>query len=346
VIQIPIVALLLAAPVAQPSSGGGFLCLLPAEARARLEFRDRYLGSLPATTGNAPSYVIASTKRWSPGSTLTVAFRGGSDLLRADIAAAAQRWVQFGNLKLSFKNANGAWLEWAPTDTTPAADIRVGFSERGYWSYVGTDSRDPIVSALTKPSLNLQQFDIERPGDWRTVVIHEFGHAIGFEHEHQNPVGGCDDQFRWYDDPGYQYTRNVNSEFIPDPEGHRPGLYTLLGGPPNRWDRAMVDQNLRQLPDSHAYEPGDFDAHSIMMYAFPAWMFVTVPSRCYSVENEDLSEKDREGAARAYPAVAAQAAAILAAQRKAYERLLEQPSLMVPLAQHYRSLLEAAQPKR
>lgn len=39
-------------------------------------------------------------------------------------------------------------------------------------------------------SMNLAGFDIALPADWQAVVRHEFGHALGFEHEHQSPAGG------------------------------------------------------------------------------------------------------------------------------------------------------------
>jgi hypothetical protein len=49
-------------------------------------------------------------------------------------------------------------------------------------------------------------------------VLHEFGHALGLIHEHQNPVGGI----QW----------------------NKPAVYADLGGPPNFWGKATVDNNM------------------------------------------------------------------------------------------------------
>jgi hypothetical protein len=131
--------------------------------------------------------------------------------------------------------------------------------------------------------------------------LHEFGHAIGFEHEHQNALVPCD--FRFEDEPGYVPTTDSFGQFMPDPHGKRPGLYTLLGGPPNNWPKAVVDFNLRPLPDSSAYLTGTFDKDSIMKYFFPEWMFIAgASSSCFSSEeNLTLSAGDKQGAAKLYP---------------------------------------------
>src|SRR5690349_10941147 len=105
--------------------------------------------------------------------------------------------------------------------------------------------------------MNFEGFDVQLPQDWRGVVLHEFGHALGLEHEHQHPVQPCD--FRWEDDPGYTPTTDRFGQFTPDEAGRKPGIYTLLGGPPNRWSREMVDFNLRKLPDSSAFRTSAFD---------------------------------------------------------------------------------------
>jgi hypothetical protein len=133
-------------------------------------------------------------------------------------------------------------------------------------------------------------------------VLHEFGHAMGLQHEHQTPNGGCESEFLWQDEAQYQPTRDVYQQFVPDRNGKRPGLYTVLGGPPNNWDRSIVDHNIRQFPDSRAFYATPFDSQSIMKYEFPAWQFVRgEASHCFSRRNETLSSGDRTGIAAAYP---------------------------------------------
>ena len=151
--------------------------------------------------------------------------------------------------------------------------------------------------------MNFGGFAQHLPVDWAATVLHEFGHALGFHHEHQHPAGGCDLDFRWEDDLGYKPTKDAYGQYIEDQLGRRPGIYTVLGGPPNNWPKAKVDFNLRQLTNSHAYTVGPFDSRSIMKYYFGAWMFrLGEASHCFSLRNTTLSEQDRIGIANAYPA--------------------------------------------
>ncbi len=214
------------------------------------------------------------------------------------------------------------------TDTAYAADVRISFNQEGYWSLVGQDSVNSAIIQPGQASMNFGGFTLFRPADWEGVVIHEFGHAFGFEHEHQNPIGGRDDEFRWKDDPGYLPTTDTAGEYIQDSQNKRPGIYTVLGGPPNSWLQAKVDFNLRQLPDSHAYMIGPFDRNSIMKYYFPAWMFASgEQSRCYSKENLQLSAGDKTGFAKAYPAAPADITTLMFSRKQFLNDVLNVTSL-------------------
>jgi hypothetical protein len=79
--------------------------------------------------------------------------------------------------------------------------------------------------------MNFGGFAVSLPQDWAATVLHEFGHALGLQHEHQHPVGGCDLDFRWEDDPGYTPTFDGFGQFITDSNGKPPSVYTVLGGP-------------------------------------------------------------------------------------------------------------------
>jgi hypothetical protein len=312
----------------------------PTKLQARLEQRQRTFRNLAQSpTGHAPRFIINLSKRWQPGQTLRVAFRGGDDALRKDIADTVADWTKYANLKLDFVDpATGNARTWSKSDTQFVAEIRVSFDQSGYYSLVGNDSTNPLVTKAGEESLNLEGFDRQRPSDWKAVALHEFGHAIGFEHEHQSPVATCD--FRFDDDPGYVATTDQFGQYIPDSQGKRPGLYTLLGGPPNNWPQAVVDFNLKQLPESHAYAVGSFDKDSIMKYFFEDWMFSSgTQSPCYtSSENRMLSSGDKEGAAKVYPRSPELIKASAELRAKALGEIMKIKNLPAATQQHLQQL--------
>ena len=106
------------------------------------------------------------------------------------------------------------------------------------------------------------------------VILHEFGHAIGLIHEHQNPVHGI----RWNKDV----------------------VYRDLGGPPNNWPKATVDFNMFATYDRSQVNATDVDPKSIMLYAIPAtWTLDGFSSE----PNAVLSDLDKAfiGDPRNYP---------------------------------------------
>jgi hypothetical protein len=301
----------------------------PASIQARIKARDRELRHAASAVVAAPKYVIVPTiQRWTPGYTLRVAFEGGNPNLYAKIEKAVEEWTKPGiaNLTLVFKNKRGHYLTWRPSDTHYKAEIRVAFlsgrGQGGYWSAVGKDSIDPAITSPGKPSLNLEGFDKTLPDDWQAIVLHEFGHALGFQHEHQSPSVSCD--FRFEDDPGYIKTKDADGWYVRDAAGRRPGLYTYLGGYPDYWCKRKVDDNLRTLPNSSAFLIGPFDKESIMKYFFDASMFEAgEDSPCWTqTENLELSQQDRLGAHTVYPTDPATINALVARQRQILQQLV------------------------
>jgi hypothetical protein len=288
---------------------------LPTDALTRVKAFESELKKAAATGkadqfGNTPfsSVIIRDYYRWEPGSTVTVAFDGGSPALREQIEQMANMWTtaDAAKLKFSFRDAQGNFRQWSVTDQTYGADIRISFNRTGNWSHIGTMSREPRVTKANQPSMNLGGFDRKLPSNWKRVVQHEFGHAIGFAHEHQHPAVECG--FRFEDDPGYVKTTNgPDGPFIPDSNNRRPGLYTWFSGPPNGWDQPKVDNNLKAISKTSAYPVDDFvtlqfDPQSIMKYHFREEYFIEGnKSKCYTpTQNEVLSAQDRTAAARAY----------------------------------------------
>lgn len=252
------------------------------------------------------------------------------------------------NIRFDFgPNAEaGQFREWRNTDTEYAADVRIAFmtgDDGGYWSSVGNDSVKPSLVKPGQAPMNFEGFPDELPQDWKATVLHEFGHALGFEHEHQSPEAPCETEFRWNDDPGYVPTRDIYRQFISDSQGRRPGIYTELGGPPNNWNKEQIDFNLRQLPRSADWILTSFDRESIMKYQFEPWMFIHgTQSGCYSTENLVLSKVDLEAARKIYPRSSNEIATVINSQIKDNQEFLKLSNLPASILSEYKVNAAAA----
>src|SRR5215831_212350 len=156
---------------------------LPARLQARIELRNRTLQPAMSAQagGHSPHFILNLTKKWKPGQTLTIAFKGGDSALHAKIDETVSEWTKYANLKFDFgKTTQGAYRTWSSSDKDFPAQIRVSFDQSGYYSLVGNDSINTTVSKPGEESLNLAGFHDNLPSDWKAVALHEFGHAIGF----------------------------------------------------------------------------------------------------------------------------------------------------------------------
>ena len=284
---------------------------LPDHVTATVEKRNKELNSLQQNgqliTG---SFFVEDLLKWLPGRTIRVAFLGGNTALHKEIADATKEITDVANIKLDFGLTNGQYRSWSTTDTEYQAEIRISFDHQGYFSLIGRDSINPEIGAPNETvggrpnqrSMNFGGYDRGlRPDSWKRTVRHEFLHALAFLHEHQQPLG-CDSEFRWEDDPGYQATVDSRGQYIPDLNGKRPGIYTYLSGYPNNWNKGRVDHNLRQDEPHDRNSHGEFDRESIMLYRFDNLFYVSLPNRCAPLGNsESLSNGDKEGLKKLYP---------------------------------------------
>jgi hypothetical protein len=196
--------------------------------------------------------VSGKNKFWPTGAALKVGFLGGTTQQIAQVKQYCVEWSKHANIDFVF-----------PSSGSSTYDLRVSFSPGGgAWSYIGTDAKSIRQSS---PTMNL---------GWvgRDVILHEFGHALGLFHEHQNPKGGiC-----WNE-------QNVIRE---------------LSGPPNNWDEATIRNNvLAKFKDTDVIAT-NWDKLSIMHYQIPAsWVCngVAIPG------GKVLSDIDKEFIKTVYP---------------------------------------------
>jgi hypothetical protein len=210
---------------------------------------------------------IETGKRWRSGRVLGVRFLDGTKVQKEKVRLYAAEWSKYANLRFAFGAGAGA-------------EVRVSFEfdPGSSWSAVGTDCLERRWFPRSEPTMNFGWFDDETPEDeYRRVILHEFGHAIGAIHEHSVPTGGI----RW----------------------NLPAVYAYFSGPPNNWTKEDIDFNIIQKYSVDQINGTRFDRRSIMLYSFPRQLILGPASlhRTGTSENDTLSTLDKRFIARFYP---------------------------------------------
>lgn len=188
------------------------------------------------------------------------------------VIRTASTWSQYGNIY--FRKT--AWND---------ADIRITFREIGSHSYVGK------CKPATGYTMNLAFSFLSYAEGFKRTVLHEFGHAIGLEHEHISP------------NVAYQWNEQQ--------------IIAEMSGPPNNWSEQTIRSNiidsLLKGNSRSAFFVTQFDPQSIMIYSIPkSWVSPSdladprncpdASSRYYCVgPKNDLSALDKQGIAGFYP---------------------------------------------
>ena len=197
---------------------------------------------------------LLNQAKWQAGATIKISFLDGDPGLQKKVQQVAEAWTapMMANLNLLFIKQK------------TKGDIRISFKYTGSWSVIGTNCRN--VTKRRQPTMNFGWLTPQSTDDEiRRVVLHEFGHAMGLVHEHQNPGG----KIHWNRD-----------QVIKD-----------LSGPPNNWTMDVIELNMFQAYAEDETSFTHLDPQSIMMYPIPArW---TLDGFSVGL-NADLSPLDRQ----------------------------------------------------
>jgi hypothetical protein len=207
---------------------------------------------------------FAAKNRWMQ-KTVGVAFEAGtSESLISKVLEIASEWTQYTGVNLQRSHS-------ASAEIRVGFQTQLGFPDSGHWSYVGPDSLPQFLAgksmnlAINEESLETRAYD-------RSVVLHEFGHAMGLMHEHQSPGKGG---------------------ILFDP-GMTVAYFQQLCG----WDRDMTYANVINRYDAHDLKMfSDFDPKSIMLYQYPAEI---TKNHQGTDQNYVLSDTDKEFTCKLY----------------------------------------------
>lgn len=202
--------------------------------------------------------MAAETKKlWKPGETLKVYFYGGQDTRTERVLEYASIWSKYCS------------INFEATTLIEEAKIRVAFQAPSSWSYIGTDA---LGVPISEPTINFGWLDDKLPElDYKQVVLHEFGHALGLIHEHQSPAV----KVNW----------------------NKPYVYWYFWVH-HKWTNADVDRNLFLEFETNSTQYSTLDKLSIMGYYIPPQF--TLDGIEFPL-NYELSEMDKDYIGQLYP---------------------------------------------
>jgi hypothetical protein len=178
--------------------------------------------------------ILSTRLKWVNGTVLHYCFFGGGSHFSVPKVQADAIRDAFAKWK-----SVGIGLEFQEVNQLSEAEVRIGYSKADGTS-ASAVGREVLNVPLNEPT-TVYGWDLTtRYG--RGTALHELGHVIGMEHEHQNPFAGI----KW----------------------HEQAVYDALAQPPNEWDHDTTYHNILEKLTSQQVQGSTWDPDSIMEYEF------------------------------------------------------------------------------
>lgn len=231
--------------------------------------------------------ILSGRTKWANKTVLHYCFfTGNSHFKVPNVQADAVRQA-FASWK-----AVGIGLEFQEVNQLSEAEVRIGYSTAD-GSSASAVGRDVLDVPLNEPT-TVYGWDLTTHYG-KGTVLHELGHVLGMEHEHQNPFAGI----KWHED----------------------AVYASLGGPPNNWSHDTTFHNILEKLSTQQVQGSTWDPDSIMEYEFEPGL-IDEPQQ-YDVNGlvppATLSTADKTWVTKWYPPSVSQSATIQPFQTSAVE---------------------------